>query len=70
MFIYLIDITGIKDGAFLFKGNKTSYIEIHNKGKLDTKYSITILANIFPTGSDGPIVNYKVDGWGCPLMAV
>ena len=48
---------GIKDGAFLFKGNKSSYIEIQNNGNLDTKFSITILANIFPTGKSNIEVN-------------
>lgn len=65
---FILFCLGVKDGAFLFNGNKSSYIEINNTdGKLDTKNSITILANIFPTGSDGPIVNYKVDGWGVHL---
>lgn len=51
----------------MFKGNRSSYIEIPNTGKLDTKKSITLLANIFPTGENGPIINYKKDGWGVHL---
>lgn len=40
-------------------------MEIPNTdGKLDAKNSITMLANIFPVGSDGPIINYKKNGWG------
>ncbi|XP_057314445.1 uncharacterized protein LOC130655679 isoform X2 [Hydractinia symbiolongicarpus] len=66
-----VDLTtgpgGVKDDAFLFKGNQSSYIEIPNTGKLDTKKSITLLANIFPTGENGPIINYKKDGWGVHL---
>ncbi|XP_065670477.1 uncharacterized protein LOC100203426 isoform X26 [Hydra vulgaris] len=59
--------TGLKDDAFLFKGNRSSYIEIPNDGKLDVKHSLTILANIYPMGEDGPIINFKRDGWGVHL---
>jgi len=66
-----VDLTtgpgGIKDSAFLFKGNSSSYIEIPNDGALDAKNSITMLANIYPTGDDGPIINFKKDGWGVHL---
>ena len=63
----LLLILGLKDDAFLFKGNRSSYIEIPNSGKLDTKNSITMLANVYPMGNDGPIINYKKDGWGVHL---
>ncbi len=42
-------------------------MEIPNDGKLDTQNSMTILANVYPTGSGGPILNYKTDGWGVHL---
>ena len=42
-------------------------MEIPNDGKMDTQDSMTILANIYPTGSGGPILNYKTDGWGVHL---
>ncbi len=57
-------MSGVKDSAFEFKGKQDSYLEIPNDGKLDTKNSITMLANIYPTGDDGPIINYKKNGWG------
>ena len=28
---------------------------------------MTLLANIFPTGTGGPILNYKTNGWGVHL---
>ncbi|XP_068744169.1 uncharacterized protein [Montipora capricornis] len=54
-------------GAYEFKGTADSFVEIPNDGKMDTKDSMTILANIYPTGSGGPILNYKTDGWGVHL---
>ncbi len=57
-------LVGVKDSAFEFKGKQDSFLEIPNDGKLDTKNSISILANIYPTGEDGPIVNFKKNGWG------
>jgi len=42
-------------------------VEIPNDGKLDTQNSMTILANVYPTGSGGPILNYKTHGWGVHL---
>ncbi|KAI8495091.1 hypothetical protein Bbelb_270770 [Branchiostoma belcheri] len=49
---------GDPDGAFLFSGTANSYIDIPNNGKLDVRYSYTILAHIYPTGQAGPIFNY------------
>ncbi|XP_067038773.1 uncharacterized protein [Acropora muricata] len=54
-------------GAYKFNGVADSFVEIPNDGKMDTKNSMTILANIYPTGSGGPILNYKTDGWGVHL---
>eukprot|EP00058_Branchiostoma_floridae_P027316 XP_002612807.1 hypothetical protein BRAFLDRAFT_82163 [Branchiostoma floridae] len=49
---------GDADGAFLFSGTANSYIDIPNNGKLDVRYSFTILAHVYPTGEDGPIFDY------------
>lgn len=57
----------IEDEAFEFKGTADSFVEIPNDGKLDTQNSMTILANVYPTGSGGPILNYKTNGWGVHL---
>eukprot|EP00058_Branchiostoma_floridae_P019276 XP_002604766.1 hypothetical protein BRAFLDRAFT_70615 [Branchiostoma floridae] len=49
---------GDADGAFLFSGTTNSYIEIPNNGRLDVRYSFTILVHIYPTGEYGPIFDY------------
>ena len=59
-------IHGEPDGSLLLQGSADSYIEL-DQGNLDTKKSLTILAFIYPMGSEGPIVNYKVDGNGVQL---
>jgi hypothetical protein len=50
--------------AYEFAGNKDSYIEIPQTKNLDTQYSMTLLAAIFPTGKDGPVLHYTSDKWG------
>lgn len=57
----------VPKGAIELKGSKSSYLEITNDGKLDAHKSITILANVYPTGSDGPIVAYDPMGKGVHL---
>ena len=48
-----------------FFGNKNSYIEFPNTGKLDTRNSITILAWVLHLGVAGPIFNYNIGPkWG------
>ena len=42
-------------------------MEIANNGKLDARKSITILANIYPNGENGPIVAYDPMGNGVHL---
>lgn len=59
--------TDNEDEALEFKGTADSFVEIPNDGKLDTQNSMTILANVYPTGSGGPILNYKTNGWGVHL---
>lgn len=55
---------GIPGGSIRFKGRTDSYIEFPNKGRLTARYSITLLAWVFPDGPVGPIFNYKTDGFG------
>lgn len=53
--------------ATRFYGKPNSYIEFPNKGKLDTKNSISLLVWIYNEGSAGPIFNYMPNGWGVHL---
>ncbi|CAH1244450.1 FCGBP [Branchiostoma lanceolatum] len=53
---------GEADGAYLFLGTSASYVDIPNNGGLDTRYSITILAQVFPTSTSGAVFIYKADG--------
>ena len=55
---------GRPNTAIRFLGSPNSYIEFPNRGKLDTKRSITLLAWIFHEGRAGPIFNYMPNGWG------
>ena len=55
---------GRPNTATRFLGSPNSYIEFPNRGKLDTKRSITLLAWIFHEGRAGPIFNYMPNGWG------
>ena len=55
---------GEPGAAYRFTGKRNSFIEFPNRGPLDTKYSITLLAWIFPQGKPGPIANYHPNGWG------
>ena len=55
---------GRPNTAIRFSGNPNSYVEFPNRGKLDTKRSITLLAWIFHEGRAGPIFNYMPNGWG------
>lgn len=58
---------GYPNTAYQFLGKPNSYVEIPNRGKLDPKGSITILAWIYPTNKPGPIANYQRNGWGVHL---
>ena len=49
-------------GSCTFSGSNTSYIEIPKDDRLDTKYSITLLAMVFPDETDGPIVQFSPTG--------
>ena len=58
------------DGSYRFFGNPNSYIEFPNKGRLDTRKSITMLAWINHEGTAGPIFNYMVNGWGVHMWMI
>ncbi|XP_078585335.1 uncharacterized protein LOC144867284 isoform X7 [Branchiostoma floridae x Branchiostoma japonicum] len=60
-------VHGESEGAYSLSGSSTSYIEIPNNGMLDTRYSMTILAYFYPTGTEGPIFNYRTDDYGVHL---
>ncbi|XP_078603178.1 uncharacterized protein LOC144877147 [Branchiostoma floridae x Branchiostoma japonicum] len=51
-------------GSYEFSGSSSSYVEIPNNGRLDVRYSLTVLASIYPTGDHGPLFNYRTDDWG------
>lgn len=58
---------GRTDGSTVFYGRRTSYVEIPNTGRLDARYSITILIWVFHDGRVGPIVNFYPNGFGVHL---
>lgn len=58
---------GRTDGSTVFFGRRTSYVEISNTGRLDARYSITILIWVYHDGNRGPIVNYNPNGFGVHL---
>lgn len=66
-FHFFFVFKGSSESAYEFTGKDDSYIEIPKSKQLDTKHSMTVLANIYPTGNGGPIINYKTDGWGVHL---
>ena len=53
-----------RDGSYQFLGKSNSYIQFPNRGKLDTRRSITLMAWIYHQGRAGPIFNYMPNGWG------
>ena len=61
---------GTRDGAVRFAGRRNSYVEFPNRGKLDAKDAITLLAWIYHEGKQGPIFNYKTKGWGVHFWMV
>ena len=46
--------------SYQFFGRRNSYIRFPNRGRLDAKYSITLLAWVYPEGV-GPVFRYGVD---------
>lgn len=61
---------GQPNGSYWFSGKSSSYIEFPNNGKLDTRYSVTLLAWVFPENTDGPIANYGTDYVGVHFWIV
>ena len=58
---------GKPGGSYYFNGSSTSYIEFPGSSALDTRYSLTILADVFPETS-GPVLNYNTYNWGVHLL--
>ena len=61
---------GLPYGSYYFRGRPSSYVEIPNRGTLDVRSCVTILAWIYHQGHAGPIVNYKRNGWGVHFWMV
>ena len=61
---------GVPGTATLFYGRANSYIQFPNRGRLDTRRSITLLAWIKHLGRAGPIFNYMPNGWGVHFWMV
>ena len=57
-------------GSYYFYGRSNSYIQFPNRGKIDTRASITLLAWINHQGRAGPIFNYMPNGWGVHFWMV
>ena len=53
---------GKPGGSCSFSGSQSSYIEIPKDDRLDTRYSITLLAMVFPDETEGPIVQFSPSG--------
>ena len=51
---------GKPDTSFKFYGRRNSYIRFPNRGRLDAKHSVTLIAWVYPDGV-GPIFRYGVD---------
>ena len=52
---------GDPGGSYAFAGTASSYIELPSGSRLDIKYSITLVALIYPE-APGPIIDYGVGG--------
>ena len=56
---YVTGPDGVPGSAVYFLGKPNSYIHFPNRGRLDTKDAITLIAWIKMTGRSGPIFHYK-----------
>lgn len=61
---------GSRGTSYEFFGRANSFITFPNRGKLDTRKSITILAWIYHQGKAGPIFNYNPRAWGVHFWMV
>ena len=61
---------GRRDGSTQFYGRRNSYVEIPNKGRLDARYSITVLIWVYNEGRSGIILNYGRNRRGFQLRMV
>ena len=65
---------GKANGSYEFLGTQDSYIEFPNTdgGRLDVRYSITMLCWLYHDGQDGPLFNYRISGdkWGVHLWVL
>lgn len=60
---------GRPGGSVKFLGKQSSYIQFPNRrgGALDTSHSMTVLAWVYPVGTDGPLFNYHPSARGVHL---
>lgn len=61
---------GRRFGSVEFSGQSNSYVIIPNNGKLDARYSITILVHVFYQGGSGPFFNYNPEKKGLLLRMI
>ena len=58
---------GRRDGSVQFYGRRNSYVDIPNPGRLDARYSITVLTWVYHEGRSGIILNYNPNRRGFQL---
>lgn len=61
---------GRRDGSVQFYGRRNSYVEIPNTGRLDARYSITVLIWVYNEGRFGTILNYNPNRKGFQLRMI
>lgn len=61
---------GNLNGAFFFRGNNNSYVEIKNTGEIDARFSISIFAWVFLDNSSGMMYKYEHSNFHGCLMKV
>ena len=61
---------GRRDGSTQFYGRRNSYVEIPNTGRLDARYSITVLIWVYNEGRSGVILNYNPNRRGFQLRMI
>ena len=61
---------GRRFGSVEFSGQSNSYAIIPNNGKLDARYSITVLVHVFYQGGSGPFFNYNPKKKGLLLRMI